>query len=151
MEKRKKEKLEEILGFIGVSPSVNIEDQDSTFKVTIEGDDLSFLIGYRGESLNALQTLLGSMLFNESDEWTHIILDINGYRNSRQDKIEDMTRNFIDRVRFHKSEVEMPTMNSFERRQVHMFVSDYPDILSESAGEGRGRRVVLKLKDSDQE
>lgn len=148
MENRIKEKLDEVLGFIGVTPSVSIENQEDTYKVTIEGEDLSFLIGYRGESLNALQTLLASMLFNESDEWTHIVLDINGYRNSRQDKIEEMTRNFIDRVRFHKADVEMPTMNSFERRQVHMFVSEYPDIHSESVGEGRGRRVVLRLKDA---
>ena len=145
-EKLIKSKLGDILKLLDISPEVTIEEEDETYKVTIEGNDLSFLIGYRGESLTALQTLLATMVFNESQEWAHIVVDINGYRDSRRERIEEMTRGFIDRVRFHNSEIEMPTMNSFERRQVHMFISDYPDIFSESTGEGRNRRVVLSLK-----
>lgn len=141
-----KTKLDEILNLMGISPNFSVGDEDGTYKVAIEGNDLNFLIGYRGASLQALQTLLATMLFQELDEWVHVVVDINDYRSNRQTKIEEMTKNFIDRVRFHNSEVEMPSMNAFERRQVHMFVSDYPDIVSESTGEGRNRRVVLKLK-----
>lgn len=141
-----KTRLDEVLNLIGVSPDVSINKEEDTYKIIIDGDDLSFLIGYRGESLQALQTLLATMLFNELNTWVHLVVDINGYRNSRQEKIEEMAKNFIDRVRFHNSDVEMPTMNSYERRQVHLLVSDYPDIVSESTGEGRNRRVVLKLK-----
>lgn len=146
-------KLNEILGYLQVKPEVVIEEVTSdesegeTYRVNIQGDDLSFLIGYRGQSLDALQTILANMLFNELGEWKHVVIDINDYRDSRNDRIQDMVRNFIDRVRFHKSEVELPSMNSYERRQVHMFVSEYPDIMSESTGEGRDRRVVLKLRE----
>uniref|UniRef100_A0A7C4XT23 KH domain-containing protein n=1 Tax=candidate division WWE3 bacterium TaxID=2053526 RepID=A0A7C4XT23_UNCKA len=140
------QKTKEILSHLKVSPKLEVVDEGETFKVVIEGDDLSFLIGYRGESLNGLQHLLASMLNKELNEWKHVVVDINGYKDSRKTKIEDMVRNFIDRVRFHDADVEMPPMNSFERRWVHMYVSEYPDIVSESAGEGRDRRVVLKLK-----
>ncbi len=143
-EKIIEQKINEILDFMSVNPEVSVEEEDETFVIKINGDDLNFLIGYRGESLNALQTLLANMVFAELNEWKHVVVDINGYRDVRKTKLEDMVRNFIDRVRFHKD--VMPTMNSFERRQVHMFVSDYPDIVSESTGEGRDRRVVLKLK-----
>lgn len=145
-EKIIEKKVNEILDFMSVDPEVSIDTEDDTYVVTINGPDLSFLIGYRGESLNALQTLLANMVFAELNEWKHVVVDINGYRDNRKTKLEDMVRSFIDRVRFHKNDVEMPSMNSFERRQVHMFVSDYPDIESESTGEGRDRRVVLKLK-----
>ena len=145
-EKLIKTKLAEILSLLEVSPEITIGEEEGTYKVTIDGNDLSFLIGYRGESLHALQTLLATMLFNELNEWVHVVVDINGYRDGRREKIEEMTRSFIDRARFHNTEIEMPTMNSFERRQVHMFVDDYPDIFSESTGEGRSRRVVLRLK-----
>ncbi|MBI2414746.1 KH domain-containing protein [candidate division WWE3 bacterium] len=140
------QKLGEILKYLKVNPKYEIEEEGDTCKVFIDGDDLSFLIGYRGESLNGLQHILTSIINKDLAEWKHIIVDINGYRDSRKLKIEDMVRNFIDRVRFHNSDVEMPPMNSFERRWVHMFVADYPDIVSESAGEGNTRRVVLKLK-----
>ena len=73
-----------------------------------------------------------------------IAVDINGYRDQRKAKLEEMTRNFIDRVRFFSQEVEMPSMSPMERRIVHVFVSGYDDIVSESVGIGRDRRVVLK-------
>lgn len=138
-------KLNEILKHIGVKPEVVTNSEDESLKIAINGDNLNFLVGYRGESLSALQTLLSTMIFNETNEWPKIVVDINGYRDSRQNRVEDMVRSNIDRVRFHGDDVSLPTMNSYERRQVHIFVTEYPDIVSESAGEGRNRRVVLKL------
>lgn len=142
-----KKHIDTILEHMHIKPSVSIDLDDETYMVKLDGEDLSFLIGRHGSSLQAFQTLLAQMIFNELNEWKHVVVDINGYRDSRKDHIEDMVRNFIDRVRFHKREVMMPSMNSFERRQVHMFVSDYPDIASESTGEGKGRHVVLKLNE----
>lgn len=140
-------KLDEILEFMEVSPTVTVEQEEDRFKIVIKGDDLSFLIGHRGFSLNALQSLLALMVFKEKGEWAYIDVDINDYKEGRKEKLQDMVRNFIDRVRFHKDDVAMPAMNSYERRNVHIFVSDYPDIESESTGEGRDRHVVLRLKE----
>lgn len=139
--------LFEILEFININPKVLIEDGvEETVTVTIEGDNLNFLIGYRGESLDALQTILNIMMYKKESNFPRVIVDINGYRKQRQEKIEQITKSFIDRVRFFRKEVEMPPMNPFERRFVHTFVSNYDDISSESIGEKSERRVVLKLK-----
>ena len=140
-------KLDEILDFMDVSPSVSVEQEDERFKIIIKGDGLSFLIGHRGTSLNALQSILALMVFKEKGDWEYVDIDINDYKEGRKEKLQDMVRNFIDRVRFHKEDVAMPSMNSYERRLIHIFVSDYPDIVSESTGEGRDRHVVLKLKE----
>lgn len=140
-----KEKLDKILGFLSIKPKVTVEEEKDSYKIIIEGDNLNFLIGYRGESLNALQSILSMMLFKELGNWIHLVVDINGYRNARQDKIEQITKNFIDRVRFFNNDVPMPSMNPYERRLVHLLVSEYPDVESESAGEGRDRHVVLRL------
>lgn len=141
------ETLNNILGFIGISPEVNItEDTDKNIQAVIEGDNLNFLIGYRGESLDAVQHILSLILFRKTGESTHVSVDINGYRTQKTEKIEDITKNFIDRVRFMQKDVEMPPMNPGERRLVHTFVGKYADITSESVGEGPARRVVLKLK-----
>lgn len=139
-------KVKEILSYMEIDPTVEVVEKEDAYQVNIEGEDLSFLIGYRGESLNALQTLLGMMLFRELGEWRYVVVDINGYRDKRKDKLEEIARNYIDRVRFFSKEVEMPPMNAYERRQVHLYVGGYPDIESESVGEGRGRRIVLKTK-----
>lgn len=136
--------LENIFDHMNIDPDYDVVHEDDAVKVFITGNDLSFLIGYRGESINALQSLLGMMLYNKLGDRVNLLVDINDYRLSRQEKIEEITKNYIDRVRFSQQEVEMPFMNPFERRQVHLFVSGYDDIESESVGEGRFRRVVLR-------
>ena len=124
--------------------ALTLQKETYDYVVNIQGDDLSFLIGYRGESINALQSLLGLILFNKLGDHVNLVVDINDYRSSRKDKIEEITKNYIDRARFSGQAVEMPFMNPYERRQVHLFVSGYDDIESESTGEGRFRRVVLR-------
>ena len=139
--------LWKIFEYMGIKPAINItEVEDSTVEIDIEGQNLNFLIGYRGESLDALQNILGMVLYKECGEWVHVVIDINGYRKQKQEKIEQITKGYIDKVRFFGKEVEMSPMNPFERRQVHTFISQYDDIISESTGEGASRRVVLKPK-----
>jgi len=136
-----------MMGFMGVSPDISISDsEEDTISVAVEGQNLNFLIGYRGESLDALQTILGLITFKETGEWVHVLVDINGYRKQKQEKIEQITKGYIDKVRFFGKDVEMSPMNAYERRQVHTFISEYDDIISESTGEGPARRVVLKPK-----
>ncbi len=140
-------KIGEIFKFIGVSPDIDIQtDSEGVVNVGIEGDDLNFLIGYRGESLDALQTLLGVMTFKETGAWETVVVDINGYRKQKQEKIEQIARSYIDKVRFFGKEMEMNIMSPAERRMVHAFVSTYDDVISESTGEGQNRRVVIKPK-----
>ena len=144
--------LKDTLGFLGVPPDFTLEEFEEGLPaqagvlVSISGNELNHLIGYRGDSLNALQHFLNSAYFNNVGEYVRITVDINGYRDQRKGKTEEMVKNFIDRVRFFNQEVEMPAMNPSERRVVHTFISDYDDVVSESVGMGRDRRVVLKPK-----
>ena len=123
-----------------------IKDAEDGVLVEITGRELNHLIGFRGDTLNGLQHFLNCAYYNQSGEYVRVLVDINGYRDQRKDKLEDMTKNFIDRVRFFNQEVEMPAMSPAERRIVHTFVSEYDDVVSESVGVGRDRRVVLKPK-----
>ncbi|HSX39847.1 MAG TPA: R3H domain-containing nucleic acid-binding protein [Candidatus Saccharimonadales bacterium] len=149
MEKQKELKnlIEEILKHINAQATVIVEeDPEKISIVTIDGNDLSYLIGYRGESLDGLQTIVNLALYRKFGPETKAVVDINGYRKQRQEKVEQIAKSFIDRVRFLGKEVAMPPMNPFERKTVHTFVGTYDDITSESAGEGPYRHVVLKPK-----
>lgn len=139
--------IEDIFGFIQIDPEWEIvEKEENNFEILISGEDLNFLIGYRGQSLDAFQSMLSLITFKKVEKPVLISVDINNYRKSRIEKIQDMTKSIIDKVRFFNKEVEMSPMKPWERRQVHMFVSEYDDIETESKGEGKDRRVVLKLK-----
>jgi spoIIIJ-associated protein len=86
------------------------------------------------------------MVFRETQIQPIITIDINEYRNRKTEKLQDMAKTFIDKVRFFQKDTELPRMSPWERRQIHLLVSEYDDIESESTGEGENRRVVLKLK-----
>ena len=142
-----KTNLNKILDYMKVSPNVEIDEvEENNFRINISGDNLNFLIGFRGQSLEALQNILRLMVFKQTQTQPILTIDINGYKDKKTEKLQDMARNFIDKVRFFQKDTELPRMNSWERRQIHMLVSDYDDIISESTGEGENRRVVLKLK-----
>lgn len=143
-------KTKEILELIDVGAEIvtTVEEgesqEENLYSVKINGRDLNFLIGKHGDSLNSLQTLLGQMVHAQYDSWVNLLVDINDYRDRRQEKLYDMAKSYIDRVRFHRKEVTLPPMNSYERRLVHIFVQEYPDVRTESIGVGSSRRVVLK-------
>ncbi|MBU1133187.1 hypothetical protein KKG08_02860 [Patescibacteria group bacterium] len=139
------EALTNIFGFLRIDPDCEISSpEDGVYLVTIDGEELNFLIGFRGQSLDALQSILRLIIFRKTGEQIVLNVDINGYKNQKADKIKNLARKFIDKVRFFEKEIELPRMNPWERRQVHTFVSEYDDVDSESTGEGINRRVVLK-------
>lgn len=137
--------ITEFFANFGIDPDIIIDElENDVFSIKIEGNDLNYLIGYRGQSLDALQTLLGQMFFKQTGEWITTTVDINGYKDSKTEKLHEITKRYIDKVRFFESEVKLPPMKPWERRQIHLFVEEYNDVTSESEGEGRNRRVVLK-------
>jgi len=142
-----KKKMNKIFQYIGIKPELSVEEiEENNFNVTVSGDDLNFLIGFRGQSLDGLQSILRLMIYRETQIQPLITLDINDYKNRKTEKIQEMAKTFIDKVRFFQKDVEMPRMSPWERRQIHVLVSEYDDIESESTGEGENRRVVLKPK-----
>lgn len=139
--------LNDFFGFLKINPAVSVEElEEDTYGIKIEGPELNFLIGSRGMSLNALQTIISQGMFNKTSKWSTIFIDINDYRNQKMEKLQGMAKKFIDKVRFFKQDVELPPMSSWERRQIHMFVGGYDDVTTESRGEGRDRHIVLKPK-----
>ena len=139
--------LQDIFKHIGVSPVVVVTPQDENiYNIDIQGNNLNFLIGFKGESLNALQSLMSLIALKKLGKPTIISVDINNYKGKKIERILDITKSFIDKVRFFEKEVMLPPMNPWERRHVHLLISEYADIESESIGEGLSRRVVLKPK-----
>lgn len=136
--------LENIFGFLSIKPNYTLEENEDVIKIQIDGKDLNFLIGFKGESLDAMQKILGLMLLREYDEFTPLHIDINDYKDRKTEKLEEIAKRYIDKVRFFESEVVLPPMKAWERRQIHMFVSEYDDIVSESEGVGKNRKIVLK-------
>lgn len=130
-------------------PEVEIEEGTEGMlivKVTYEGENLGYMIGNRGRHLQALQFLLASILrtkFREEGAKIAVMVDIGGYREQRVEQVEKIALQKADDARILGEAVELPPMSPSDRRIVHMALSKFDDIKTESEGEGRDRFVKI--------
>ena len=145
--------LSEILRQLNLS-FVKIEvstDEDLT-RVDIESDDPSRIIGWHGETLNAIQHLVKAIVRSQEklERSPFIVLDVDGYRRAQEEKVCRIAEQKADFVRRTGSRVALAPMSPYFRRIVHMHVTNshnLQDLTTESAGEGDYRQVVLRLKE----
>ena len=143
-----------ILAHMGVQAGIEVHpaEGDEPLVLNIRGADersasaLSVLIGRRGETLAALQLLLHLVISRQADTRDRVIVDVEGYRQRREENLRSMAQRIAEQVRSSGRAVMLEAMPPNERRIVHMALADYEDISTESEGEGDQRRVVVSLK-----
>ncbi len=122
------------------------EEDVKYIKVFFEGEDLGYMIGNHGRHLDSiqyiLQIILGKVL--DQDPNYRVLVDVGGYREERNSKLEDLALQKADDVRILGEAIELPPMKPSDRRAVHVALSQFDDITTESEGEGRDRYVVIK-------
>ena len=114
----------------------------------IHSNDAGILIGSRGENLEALSFLLRRMVENkqnEDEERDVFIVDVNNYQTKKLQELIENAQVSAHRAKLFKQSVELSPMTSYERMIVHSVFTDDPEISTESYGDGKFRRVVLKF------
>ena len=124
----------------------NIEDDKYYIYVNIEGEKTNSLIGYRGENLNALQTLLSAISNKNIEEKTRVILDISGYRAKRKKVLEELAEKVSKTVIKTRKKVTLEPMSAYERKIIHSKLQNHPKVTTESVGEEPNRKIVVLLK-----
>lgn len=107
-------------------------------------DDARLLIGENGQNLAALEHLIRRLLYKDLPVLPPVLVDVNGYRAHQVEMLKDEVRDYAKRVRLYRKEIRLRPMSSFERRIVHMSLSEHPDLTTESIGEDPRRTVVIK-------
>lgn len=140
---------------MGLDASVTMEtgvgeDGDET-QIRIEGEDAGALIGYHGETLDALQYLAGLAANKKEEgagksEYTKVVVDIENYREKREDALRGLARRMAGKVQKYHRNITLEPMSPYERRIIHSEVQKVAGVTTESIGEGDGRRVVIHLE-----
>mgnify|MGYP001610422929 CR=1 FL=1 len=112
--------------------------------VNVVTDEAYLLIGARAQNLWALEYLLKRLIERAHPDGGAFFLDVNGYRLHHLEELKTEAKTVARRVRLYRTELTLEPMNPFERRIVHMALAEYPDITTQSVGEGEARRVVIK-------
>jgi len=102
------------------------------------------LIGEGGETLSMLQHLIRRIATKQTFPSPMIDVDVNGYREIRENVLKEFAMGVGNRVRDEKRSVELKPMPAFDRRVVHLTLADFPDLVTESIGEGEQRYIVVR-------
>lgn len=141
--------LESILNSMGIE-QFNIEvrtiGQESEIHYVIDSSENPLLIGTKGHTLEALQTLIKNLIGSYTKDYIVVTLDIGSYRANRIHQLEILATKTAKSVAKTKIAVKLDPMNSFERRVIHEKLSDWRDVYTESESEGEERAIVIKPK-----
>ena len=118
----------------------------------VRGENLGALIGKRGQTLDALQYLLGHVVNRQQDAFLRVKLDIGSYREKQENKLRGFARNAARRVKQSGKSLALDTMTPNERRIIHAALQRDRYVTTHSEGEGEKRHVVITLrKDADRQ
>lgn len=136
--------LEDILSFLGLNTVIYATHEDDVIQLNIPSTQMNgFLIGQHGENMRAMQFLISNVLKNQNYAYTRVNVDVAGYKQQRASRLEKTAEGWIEKVKQTGEAMELKPMNAADRRVIHK-LADELGILTESIGEGRDRRVVLK-------
>ena len=133
----------------------NLSQNDITYKVEIiennvhvevNGENTGYLIGYRGEVLNNLQTILTNVASRGLNCKVKVLLNIGGYREKREKDLENLANKIAGSVIKTRKSITLEPMSAYERKIIHLKLQDNDKVETHSVGEEPYRKVVISLK-----
>ncbi len=121
-------------------------DEPQTLLLTVEGNDLSALIGPKGNTLAALQYLTRLMTGKYVPSGVKLLVDVQGFRQRHEEQLQRMAQRVAEQVTQRGRSIALEPMNSDERRLIHIALRNHPTVYTESTGEGDRRKVVIYPK-----
>lgn len=119
------------------------EGDDGELILDVTGGDLAVLIGRHGRTLDALQMVTSSLMSSELRFHYPIVVDVEGYKNRRKQKLRGIALSAASRAKRQHSRVSLPPMNAYERRLIHLALVEDAEITTHSEGEDPARHVVI--------
>ena len=148
--------LETLLTMMGVTASVVLqaeplagggEQATAHIGFNIKGDDLGILIGRRGQTLTCLQHIVRLIVTHQTGVWVPITIDVEGYKQRRYEALQALAWRMAEQVKARGVPFTLEPMPAYERRIIHLTLADYPDVTTQSIGQGEARKVVISLKE----
>ena len=138
--------LKEFFDKVEKEAKYSIEKTKTGLNVSINNENLGFLIGYRGETLYAFQNILSSIASKGIENRVRVILDIEGYKAKREKALENLAENIAKTVKRTRKSVTLEPMQAYERKIIHTKLQDNEYVETKSIGEEPRRRLVVSLK-----
>ena len=136
--------LEDLLSFFGLNTDVAATSDGEVIQLNVPSTHLNgFLIGQRGDNMRSLQYLTSTALKNNNYQYTRVNVDVADYKKQRADRLRETAETWMKQVQSSGEPMNLEPMNAADRHVVHQLAADY-GLVSDSAGDGRERHIVLK-------
>jgi len=126
--------------------TVSADWTDEGCVLNLSGGDAHFALAENGEMLDALEVVLFQAFGRELEREHRFVVDADGFRQTRRSELHAMARFAGDQVRKNGKSFTFGVLNSTERRVIHLALQQEEDLITESVGEGRDRRLQVRLK-----
>ena len=137
---------EELLKLIGIDAKITVtENDEESYEVNLNTlDETGLLIGFRGENINSIQTVLGMMVKGITGNWVRIIVNIGDCRQKQEQKLEILADQTADRAIETSEPQPIYNLTPSQRRIIHMYLSKRTDVETESKGDDPARFLIVK-------
>lgn len=137
--------LDETLSKMNIYAKVDVSYRDDGLYADISGDNMSLVIGRRGKTLDALQYLANLVLNRDREEYIHLIIDSENYRERRKESLEQLAYRMAEKAKRQRRDIILNPMNSYERRIVHSALQKDEEVSTRSEGRDPYRKVIIFL------
>lgn len=138
--------LTDMFNAMNVEVNINIREVDDNIILDLVSKDSAFIIGKRGQMIDALQYVTNLAANHASDNPVRFILDVENYRKRREETLIKMAKSVADRVTRIKQSVKMEPMSRHERRIIHTTLQNHKRVETHSYGEDPHRYIVVSPK-----
>ncbi|MGH7876235.1 MAG: protein jag, partial [Candidatus Dormibacteraceae bacterium] len=138
-----REMVSQLLTLMGVRCQVTAQAGSESIAVDISGRDLGQLIGWRGETLRAIQTVTNLLASRRLAGGRRVVVDIERYRQRRENTVREIALRAARQVKATGDPITLDAMQAFERRAIHLVLEADPDVTTASVGQDPERRVVV--------
>lgn len=143
-ESKIKKSVAEFFDLLKIEGDFKIEETEEDVKIDLDSPDSGIIIGYHGETLEALELILAFRLAKETGEYKRVFIEVGGYKQNRTDWLEKLAVDTKEKAISQNREVHLHDLKSWERRVIHLLLKDDQEVSSESIGEGKERVLVVK-------
>jgi spoIIIJ-associated protein len=138
--------VQTVVNAMGVALTAQIEETPEATRINLAGEDGGVLVRRSGEGLQALQHIVATTFRKQLGEDNRIVIDCNGFRRDKDAELKTMARFLADKARTSGMPQEMGPLNPYERRIVHLAITDDPGATSESIGDAFMKTVIISAK-----
>lgn len=140
------EKLFDLM-MVKVKVDVDFDKKDEAFVVNVDaGDTTGLLIGKRGETLLSIQNILAVLFKQEQGEWKKIVVNVGDYRQKEEEYLKNLATSTAERAIETNSPQNLYNLKPWQRRVIHMFLSENKEVTTTSEGEEEERYLIITPK-----